>query len=202
METLTNRDICSALANTPMGHKHIKCLQLNLQHSRSATYNLTKILIKNTIDVAFLQEPYSVLNNVAGFPKSFRIFVYSNGRKRPAVIVNNNKTDAVAVKQGPDEGASLIEFSYKNLNFYGASLYFAIDRDMGKYIGKVEAIRKLTRGKGLILSMDSNSRSKLWHGNQRGKTLEECIMTSDLFLMNEETGTPTFEKPEVAVGSI
>jgi len=67
---------------------------------------------------------------------------------------------------------------------------------MGRDIGKVEAIRKLTRGKGLILSMDSNSRSKLWHDtrmNQWGKTLEEFIITSDLFLMNEETDTPTFE---------
>jgi hypothetical protein len=56
--------------------------------------------------------------------------------------------------------------------------------------------RKLTRGRGLILSIDSNSRGKLWHDthtNQRGKNLEEFIITSDLFLMNEETDTPTFE---------
>ena len=161
MATLNNRDICSAQrTNMPMGHKHIKCLQLNLQHSRSATYNLTQIIIQTNIDVAFMQEPYTVLNNVAGFPKSFRIFACGNGRKRAAVIVNNNKIDAVAVKQVSDEDASLIEFSYKGLNFYGANLYFAIDWDMGRDIGKVEAIRKLTRKKGLILSMDSNSRSK------------------------------------------
>jgi hypothetical protein len=60
---------------------------------------------QNNIDVAFLQEPYTVRNNVAGFPKSFRIYAYGNGRKRAAVIVNN-KIDAVAVKQVSDEDAS------------------------------------------------------------------------------------------------
>jgi sugar/nucleoside kinase (ribokinase family) len=67
---------------------------------------------------------------------------------------------------------------------------------MGRGIDKVEEIRKLTRGKGLIISIDSNSRSKLWHDtqtNQWGKNLEEFIITSDLFLMNEERGIASFE---------
>ena len=133
---------------------------------------------------------------MAGFPEPFRIFAYGNGRNRAAVIVNNNKIDAIAVKQVSDEDASLIEFSCKGLKFYGASLYFAIDLDMGRDIGKVEEIRKLTRGKVLIISIDSNSRSKLWHDtqtNQRCKNMGEFIITSDLFLMNEETVIPTFE---------
>jgi len=44
--------------------------------------------------------------------------------------------------------------------------------------------------------MDSNSRSKLWHDtytNQRGKTLDEFIITSDLLLMTVASGIPTFE---------
>jgi hypothetical protein len=91
-----------------MGYTHIKCLQLNLQQSWSATYNLTQIINRNNIDVAFLQEPYPVLNNVAEFQKSFKIFAYGNGSKRAAIIVNNNKIDAVAVKQVSDEDATLI----------------------------------------------------------------------------------------------
>jgi hypothetical protein len=55
---------------------------------------------------------------------------------------------------------------------------------------------ELTKGNGLILSIDSNSRSKLWHDkytNQRGKILEEFIITSDLVIMNEAIEIPTFE---------
>jgi hypothetical protein len=82
---------------------------------------------QNNIDVAFLQEPYTVRNNVAVFPKSFRIYAYGSGRKKAAVIVNNNKIDLVAVHKVSDENAFLIEFSCKGLKFYGATLYFAID---------------------------------------------------------------------------
>jgi hypothetical protein len=71
------------------------------------------------IDVAFLQELYTT-------------FAHGNGRKRSAVIVNNN-TDAVAMKQVSDEDATLIEISCKGLKFYGASLYFAIDRDIERH---------------------------------------------------------------------
>ena len=133
---------------------------------------------------------------MAGFPKSCKIFAHGNGRKRSAVIVNKNSVDAAAIQQVSDEDTTLIEIRYKGLNFYGASIYFAIDRDIERDIRKVEEIKELARGKGLILSIDSKSRSKLWHDryrNQRGKTAEEFIITSDLFLRNEETGIPTFE---------
>ena len=109
---------------------------------------------------------------------------------------HTHRIDAVAVKQVSDEDTTLTEFSYKGINFYGASLYFAIDRDVGRDTGKVEEIRKFTRGKGLILSINSNSRSRLWHDmhtNQQVKHVEEFIITSNLILMNEETDIPTFE---------
>jgi hypothetical protein len=60
---------------------------------------------------------------------------------------------------------------------------------MGQDFGKMEEIRDITRGKGLIISMDSESRSKLWHDtqtNQRCTNMEDFIITSDLFVMNEE----------------
>jgi hypothetical protein len=174
----------------------IKCAQLNLQHSRIATYNLTQLILQNDIDVAFVQEPYTVLTNVAGFPKSFRIFASGGGRKRSAIIINNNNIDAIAIRQLSNEDATVLELRHGDLNFYGASLYFPIDRDIESDIASMEKIIQLTKGKGIIISVDSNSRSKLWHDaitNQRGKSLEEYILTRDLFLKNEDTSTPTFE---------
>ena len=76
-----------------------------------------------------MQESYIVLNNVAGFAKSFRIFAHDNGRKRSAIIVDKKKIDAIAIRQVSDEDATLIELSYSGLNFYGASLYSPIDRE-------------------------------------------------------------------------
>jgi hypothetical protein len=133
--------------------------------------------------------------------KTALVFAYGNGRKTAAVIVKNDKIDAVAVKKVSDEDASLIEFSCKGLKFYGANLYFAIDRYMGRNIRKVEEIRKLTRGKSLIIFLHSNSHSKLWHDtqtNQRGKNLEVYI-TSDLFFMRRKVSPPS-KQSGVAAG--
>jgi len=174
----------------------IKCAQLNLQHSRTATYNLTQLILQNNIDVAFVQEPYTVLNNVAGLPKSFRIFAHGGGRKRTAIMINNSNIDAIAIKQLSYEDATLLELRHGDLNFYGASLYFPIDRDIERDIESIEKIIQLAKGKEIIISVDSNARSKLWYDtitNQRGKSLEEFVLTRDLFLINEATGTPTFE---------
>jgi hypothetical protein len=128
-------------------------------------------------------------------PKSFKIFALGNGRKRSAIIVNNNNIDVKAIQQVSYEDAILIELSYEGLNFYGASLYFPIDREIKRGIETVEEIIQLMKGRELILSIDSNSRSKLWcdtNNNQRGKSQEEFI-TSDLLLMNEAASIPTFE---------
>jgi len=100
-------------------------LQLNLQHSRVATANLTQIILHN-IDVAFVQEPYTILNKVAGFPKDFKIFTCGRERIRSSIIVNNNDLDAIAITQASHEDAILTEFRYEGLKFYGASLYLPI----------------------------------------------------------------------------
>ena len=99
---------------------------------------------------------------MAGFPKSFRTFAYGNGRKISAIIVNNNFLDAIAFEQVSHENAILIENSYEDFTFYGASLYFSIDRDIARDFETVEKIIQLAKWKGLIFSTDSSSRSTLW----------------------------------------
>ena len=60
----------------------IKCLQINLQHSRTATDNLTKIINEEGTDIVFIQEPYNISNKVAGLPRSCTVFTSGAGRKR------------------------------------------------------------------------------------------------------------------------
>jgi acetylornithine/succinyldiaminopimelate/putrescine aminotransferase len=69
---------------------------------------------------------------------------------------------------------------------------------------KFQEIIDVTRGMGLILSIDTNSRSKLWNiYTNRDKTLEEFIITSNLLVMNAANDIHTFETvTEDAAGSI
>jgi hypothetical protein len=93
-------------------------LQLNIQHFRVATAKLTQIILQYNIDVAFVQEPYTILNKVAGFPKGFKIFTRGSDRKRSAIILNNNNIDVIAITQASHEDAILTEFSYEGIKFY------------------------------------------------------------------------------------
>jgi hypothetical protein len=73
-----------------------------------AASNMTQIILQCNIDIAFLQEPYTILNNVAGFPKGFRIFAHGRGRKRAAIVVNN-AIDVIAITQVSHEDIILTE---------------------------------------------------------------------------------------------
>ena len=70
-----------------------------------ATANLTQIILNNNIDIAFVQEPYTLLNKVAGFPKDFKIFTCGRDRIRSAIIVNSNDLDVIAITQVSQDDA-------------------------------------------------------------------------------------------------
>ena len=182
--------------NKAMHKNNIKCAQLNLQHSRVATSNLPQIILQYNIDIAFVQEPYTLLNNVVGFPKGFRILTHGGGRNRAAIVVNNNDVDITAITQVSHEDAILTEIRYKGVKFYGASIYLPIDRDIERDLDTIENILQFTTGDGLILAIDSNGRNKLWSDkctNTRGRALEEFIISRDLFIIDEDSDIPTFE---------
>jgi hypothetical protein len=40
----------------------LNCIQINLQHSKSATHHLCKSLVELKIDIALIQEPYAKRN--------------------------------------------------------------------------------------------------------------------------------------------
>jgi uncharacterized protein YebE (UPF0316 family) len=102
-------------------------VQINKQHLRVAASNLTQIIIKYNIDIAFVQEHYTIHNNVAGFPKGFRIFAHGGGRKRAAIAVND--IDVTAITQVSQEDTIQTEIRYKGTKLFGTSVYLPIDRD-------------------------------------------------------------------------
>jgi len=75
-------------------------------------------------------------------------------------------------------------------------MYFVSRKDIEEDIRELEKVMDYTKRHGLIIVVDCNARSKMWHDivtNQRGKILEEFIIRNDLYVMNEATETPTFQ---------
>jgi hypothetical protein len=149
----------------------------------------------NQIDLAFVQEPYIIRNNLAGLPKSLRTYASGNGRKRSALLVNNKEIDVVLITQLSNEDCIVAEISYRNRKFYSVSSYFDITEDIEINIRKTEQILNYSKGQGLLMAVDSNARSKTWYDtitNQRGKVLEDFLTIHNLNIVNVRS-EPTFE---------
>jgi hypothetical protein len=50
------------LVINPFLPKQARCLQINLQHSRFATFNLMKVIEREEPDIILVQEPYEYQN--------------------------------------------------------------------------------------------------------------------------------------------
>lgn len=182
-----------------MAHRNnhrINCFQLNLQHSRAATSNLVQLLNEHRVDIACIQEPYTLNNKPAGLPKSLKVYVCGNGRKRSAIIINNAQIDATLITQLSSEDCVVVEVTTGAIKFCAVSMYFDCRRDIEVDIRELEKIIDYAKGNGLLIAMDSNSRSRMWHDtvtNQRGQNLEEFFICNNLYVMNESTDAATFQ---------
>jgi hypothetical protein len=75
-------------------------------------------------------------------------------------------------------------------------MYLDITENLDKGINLINDILQLANTSGILIKMDSKSRSKTWHDkltNGRGKKLEEFLVSKQLFIMNEESEMNTFQ---------
>jgi len=181
---------------TAINNKHfkpqttIKCYQINLQHSKTASYNLMELTEKEEIDMVFIQEPYTIHNRVVGITKRYRTFTSTIGRTRAATVITNKQIDALLIREATDKDTVVVEITLGNLKFYKVNMYLDITEKLDKNIEQINDILQLTNMRGLLITMDSNSRSRMWHDkltNGRGKKLEEFLISKQLFVMNEDS---------------
>ena len=71
----------------------LKCLQINLQHSRLSTDNLLKILEEEDTDIVCIQEPYNIGDKIVGIPRSHTVLTSGEGKKLEAIVINNKHID-------------------------------------------------------------------------------------------------------------
>ena len=177
-------------------YKHLKIIQLNMQHKRLATQNLVQIMDTHNIDLAMVQEPYNVNNNLSGIPTSYSTYTHGNNRKRAAIIVRNKFIKVLMITQMSNEDCTVIQITHNNHTIYAVSMYSDRTNDVEVDLQKIEAILRFAKGMGLIISIDCNARSNMWYDpveNQRGRKVEEFITANDLYIMNEDRNIPTFD---------
>ena len=95
-------------------------------------------------------------------------------------MVTNNQLDSILLRQLSDKYTVVLEVDSGKANTIVASMYFDITRQIENDLNKIEAIANYAKGAGVLLAVDSNSRSKTWHDTQtntRGRLLEEFLIS-------------------------
>jgi hypothetical protein len=141
----------------------LNCLQINLQHSRSATENLLKIIEEEVSDILCIQETYTIGNKIVGLPRTYTAFASGEGRKQAAIVINSEQIDTILMTQHSDEDAVVLEARVDNLTFLIASVYVDITRPLVIDLQKMQEILTHAEGVGINFSMDNNARSTSWH---------------------------------------
>jgi hypothetical protein len=77
----------------------LRCAQINLQHSKTATDNFNQLMMETAKEIAFIQELYIYQNQVTGISRNHRIFACGNGRKRSTIVIANKSIDALLISQ-------------------------------------------------------------------------------------------------------
>jgi len=156
----TNTSHCNRMYST-----QIKLLQVNLKHSRVVTNNLLKIIDEDGIDVLCIQEPYVIITKLLVSQEN-KIYASGEGRHRAAIVVTNNQIDSLLLRQLSDEDTVVLEVVSDKAKTIIASMYFDINRQIEGDLNKIEAVIHHAKGAGVLLAIDSNSRSTSWHDTQ------------------------------------
>ena len=136
--------------------------------------------------------PQCVNNKLAGLPTFHKVYTFGDGRKRTAIVINNDQLDATLITQLSNDDCVVVEVRSEAVQFYNVSTYIDCRRNKEEGIRQLEKVMDYTKGNGLITAVDSNARSKMWQDNitnQRGKILEKILIRNDLYVLNEATET-------------
>ena len=111
--------------------------------------------------------------------------------------MDNNHIDAILIKQLSDEDAVVIETISRDLKMIIVSMYFDITRHIDSDLRKIVKIAQNGKGAGVLIAIDSNSRSSSLHDiitNERGRILEEFLLSQQLYYIKR--GEPPNNLPE------
>lgn len=166
-----------------------------------ATSNLKEVLMKGSADVALIQEPWTKENKVIGLSATeFQVF-YNTGEGRPrSCIVARKKDNMVNISQISSKDCVAVLWNWRekgrSTQVVLASCYLPYDSSYPPPTIDMKRVVDYARlnKKQLIAGCDSNAHHTVWGStniNDRGKSLLEYLISSDLFILNKGN-KPTF----------
>lgn len=180
----------------------LKIIQYNCQRSYFVMCDLGKILCSRKVSVAILQEPLVRVGKVVGLPAGFRTFEAQDGKS--AVVICDPKLECMKINARRNAIGCCVFLKGGFGEIYVCSLYCRPGVYIHPYIKYLEKMAEIGHGKPLLIGMDANATSVLWHSKRirlgsdsarRGEALAELFIRQELLPINEPSDYSTFSGP-------
>ncbi|KAK2575333.1 hypothetical protein KPH14_012899 [Odynerus spinipes] len=172
----------------------LKVGQINGQRSAAVAAELDEIIRNEKIDILCVQEPYVYKEKVKGYSDQVILQPQTN-YPWVAIIVANKEIEAFQILYEQSEHIMTIEFNYRNSKFYIINAYCQYSHPIYPFIQSIEKIIRKLITKKIIITADVNANSVLWYSdttNERGRLVEELIVSNCLYIANQYCDTRTF----------
>jgi hypothetical protein len=156
-------------------------------------------MVNEGVSVALLQEPYVSGGCVRGLPGRMQVFLSDD--LKSAVVVNDVNLEVVLMNDCVSEHGVCVWMKGEYGELYVVSMYCQYGCNLEPYLRCLDRVYELVNGKNLLIGMDANAVSPLWHSKmrtrggeneERGRIWEEWIMEKGMFVLNEPCECYTF----------
>lgn len=176
--------------------------QVNIGGSKTTTEELKQIMNSKKLDVVLLQEPYCMDQKIRGLGLNVKVVEDSDRapwtritKVQAGIVITKTDVMVTKLQQFSNNYFTCIQVSTNNDRLYLVSAYFQFSDEIEPYIDFLDKIVAALHGNKIIIGIDVNANSPMWHSNQldpKGEEMENFILQRDLIVLNRANQPLTF----------
>ncbi|KAL1116401.1 hypothetical protein AAG570_004875 [Ranatra chinensis] len=175
----------------------LKIVQINAMRAQRVVYELRQQMCSHKIDVALIEEPYTVQHKVAGHSAGDRVFACPEERQPPwaAILIRNRHIDATLLGDISSPYCVAVQVRFRAGKIILISAYFPPSRAEGPLLESLGGVLHAREAAEILIGADVNARSTLWHDvriNRRGEEVMDFVLDNRLEVVNLPTTLTTY----------
>ena len=144
---------------------------------------------EKTLDVLCLQEPYCYKGKVRGYnsPNLVKIEPQDGAYSRVAAVVNKENVETLLNVGNQNEHILCFKVISGESAYIIINVYCQYSAPLEGFLDKVETLINSFPSEKLLITMDANAKSELWHSevtDDKGMLLEEFVLENSLMVLN------------------
>ena len=177
----------------------LKCLQINLRHSKAASANLAQLILDRSLDIILIQEPYvfpGLPPSIANVPPGYSSFhALTNDHAYGAAVIVRDSLARLGklVTKHHGNNAACVELRTKSGSFRYASVY--LRPSLPDLLSTFVPVLSSLASPSTIFGVDGNAKHPMWNSrllDRRGAELESLLVTYSLNVANRESSLLDF----------